>query len=348
MKKQIVLFMSAVLIIILAAGCTTQQQDALEPDPTGDIDHNPFKAADNEVLGSMSHGFANLGLDENGMGASLCYEGGELTIDYVAGASGTAKNIGFLIFVDGVAQPYKFNTTEGPYEYMHLFELEEDNRETPFTFIFTPVTGKQGDILAVHIISLYNPAFIPDMKETQSYGGYHTTLEMVRPMIFNADADIISSVPPFAYLSNISLSTEPVTSAFLDSLGSGFGPIDMEALNKRIFSQLYMNGEDMKTTSNMQTAKDGTLHVIFKIAGHPGVRYQSTLYINHNAMSDKDGISFETVLEKGNVAVIEADIDLGKLEDFNTLYVISVPCNASDFPDDVITALKTESLLLYK
>lgn len=46
--------------------------------------------------------------------------------------------------------------------------------------------------------------------------------------------------------------------------------------------------------------------------------------------------------------MIDADIDLGKLEELNTFYVVSVPVNAADFPDDVVVLEKTASILLYK
>lgn len=46
--------------------------------------------------------------------------------------------------------------------------------------------------------------------------------------------------------------------------------------------------------------------------------------------------------------MIEADIEVEKLEDFNTFYVVSAPLNANDFPDDVIILDKTASVLLYK
>ncbi|MNL89089.1 hypothetical protein D3C87_2192040 [compost metagenome] len=46
--------------------------------------------------------------------------------------------------------------------------------------------------------------------------------------------------------------------------------------------------------------------------------------------------------------VINADIKAEDLGDFNTFYVISIPVNADDFPNDVVVLEKTPSLLLYK
>lgn len=351
-----------VIMAVLATGCANQKPNASEPhagerdtgaphtgEPNTAGQSNPFEGGEQEtaMLGSIGHGFTDPPLDENGEILPLQYNGGELTIDYAVRASGKAKNVGFLVFVDGIPQPYKFNSTEAPYEYMHIFDLTADDRDTPFTFVFTPVTGKKGETLHVTIASVYNPAFIPDMKETTSYGGYQTTLESGRPLVFNQDADPLdlSSIPQQEVLSRVRLSTEPVTQELLEK-HSVMEQVDMETLDHKVYSDLYIDGAVRQ--DNVQVKKSGNLRVTYKLFGHPGMRYRSTFYLNHEALTGKDGASFETTLAKGDVAVIEADVELEKLKDFNTFYVVSVPLNADDFPDDVVVLMKTPSLLLYK
>ncbi|GIP35356.1 beta-glucanase/beta-glucan synthetase [Paenibacillus sp. J2TS4] len=340
-----------VAVVVLATGCSTKNPEEDGWSDIGNTDSNPFELDDKDtvVLGHMGHGLANPEFDENGGRLPLRYNGGEFKIDYTVNAAGKAKNVGFLVFVDGIPQPYKFNTADAPYEYMHFFELEEDDQKTPFSFIFTPVTGKRGDTLNVSIASVYNPAFIPDMKETSSYGSYHDRLEMVYSLVFDKDSDAldVSSIPQYEYLSDVHLSTELITKEMMETQG-GFVTIDSETLEKNVFSRLYFDGEGLSKVDNLQVKDSGTLHVTFQIFGHPGVRYQNTFYINHKPLTSKEGSTFETVLAKGEAAVIDVDIDLGKLEDFNTFYVVSVPVNAADFPDDVVVLEKTASILLYK
>lgn len=337
------------VVAVWATGCSNTNSNAGESAAAGQPTQNPFEADGQEtaILGSIGHGFANPPLDENGNILPLEYNGGELKIDYSVRASGKAKNVGFLVFVDGQPQPYKFNSSDAPYEYMHIFDLAEDDKDTPFAFVFTPVTGKKGDTLQVSIASVYNPAFIPDMKKTASYGGYQTTLEAGRPLVFNRDADPldVSSIPRQEVLSHVRLSTEPVTQELLEK-HSIMGQVDMEALDKNVYSDLYIEGDVRQ--DHFQVERSGTLHVAFKLFGHPGMRYRNTFYLNHKALAGKDGISFETALTKGDVTVIDAELELEKLEDFNTFYVVSVPLNADDFPDDVVVLMKTPSLLLYK
>lgn len=338
-----------VIITVLAAGCSPDNTTTGESNAPSDTTQNPFETngPNTVILGSISHGFYNPPLDKTGKRLPMQYNGGELKIDYRVAASGKAKNVGFLVFVDGKPQPYKFNTSESSYAYMHIFDLKGDDQDTPFAFVFTPITGKKGDTLHVSIASVYNPAFIPDMKETASYGGYQTTLELGRALIFNKDADEldVSLIPRQEVLSDVRLSIEPVTQQLLEK-HSGFETVDMEALDKNVYSELHVDGA--VRLDSYQVKKSGTLRVTFKQFGHPGMRYRNTFYFNHEALASKDGISFETALTKGDVAVVDVDIDLEKLKDFNTFYVVSVPLNAEDFPDDVVVLNKTPSLLLYK
>jgi len=71
------------------------------------------------------------------------------------------------------------------------------------------------------------------------------------------------------------------------------------------------------------------------------------MFIN-GVSSSEGGISFKTVIESGQAAVIEFDIELDKLDDLNTFYIISVPTNAADYPDEVFDSIKTDSIMLYK
>ncbi|KQO14679.1 hypothetical protein [Paenibacillus sp. Leaf72] len=340
-------FLIMMTLAIFAGGCSLNKIE--EPNDTVDATQNPFEKnkPQTTVLGSIGHGFINRQLDVNGRVLPLEYNGGELKIEYSVRASGTAKNVGFFIFVDGKAQPYKLDESDSPYQYMHLLELKDDDKETPFAFVFTPVTGKQGDTLQLSIASLYNPSFIPDMKTTSSYGGYQTTLEAGRPLIFKKDAESVDFAPYAQQggLNHVQLSTEPMTQELLDK-HSIVETVDIDKLDKNVYGGLYIDGAMRQ--DHFQIQKSGTLHVTFNLFGHPGMRYRNTFYINHRALAAEDGVSFETELTKGNIAVIDADIELEKLEDFSTFYVVSVPINANDFPDDVVVLMKTPSLLLYR
>ncbi len=353
--KRIMILLLSLTLTITVTGCGAQKSTPSgSPENSSEVsDNNPFQSGDEAsggVLGSIGHGSVNPNRDDSGKMQPFVYDGGEMSIAYAVNASGKAKNVGFLVFVDGISQPYKTDSDD-TYKTMHVLNLEKDDTDYPFSIIFDPVTGKKGETLSLTIVSLYAPDFIPDMVKTSSYGGYHDTLASNYEIRFDKNTELpnSSTLPKYMKLQNVKQSTEPTTREYLDSLSvfSGMSTITLETLNKQVFAQQFFNSQG-GLISNLKVNTNGTLHVTFKITGYPGARYQSTFYINHQALTDGENTSFETVLTKGNVSVIEADIALSELEDFNTFYVISTLCNYQELWEDGTPLIKTASVLLYK
>ncbi|WRS28415.1 hypothetical protein U6B65_04585 [Oscillospiraceae bacterium MB08-C2-2] len=286
--KKIASLLLSLLLTMAIAGCTSRSSDTSNTpiNSSAVLDENPFQDEDEiagGMLGSIGHSPTNMNRDENGKKLPFVYKGGEISIPYQVSATGKAKNVGFLMFVDGVAQPYKTDTAPA-YQTMHIMDLEADNKEYLFSIIFEPVTGKKGDTLSLMIISVYAPDFQPDMENTSSYGMYHDTLAGDYEITFEADAQSpdSSTLPKYKQLHNIKQSTEPVTQDYLDSLSiySAMEAVTLETLNKQVFAQQFFDGGG-GLISNLKVNADGTLHVAFKIVGYPGSRYQNTFYINH-------------------------------------------------------------------
>lgn len=353
--KRIMILLLSLLLTITVTGCGAQKSTpSSSPDnSTAVSDKNPFQSGDEAsggVLESIGHEPVNPNRDDKGNIQPFVYDGGEMSIAYKVNASGKAKNVGFLVFVDGVSQPYKTDSDD-TYKTMHVLNLKKDDTDYPFSIIFDPVTGKKGETLALTIVSLYAPDFMPDMVKTSSYGGYHDTLAGNYEIRFDKDAELpnSSTLPRYMKLQNLKQSTEPITQDYIDSLSvfSGMETITLETLNKQVFAQQFFNGQG-GLISDLKVNADGTLHVAFKITGYPGARYRNTFYINHQALTDGKNTSFETVLTKGNVSVIEADIELSELEDFNTFYVLSTLCNYQELWEGGTPLIKTSSVLLYR
>lgn len=355
MRKSIyAVITAAIALTILTTGCAKSNPSAPPPaENSSDIVDkvNPFEAPQSEELmpSSLGHGPTAQKLDANGARMPLVYNGGEFTLDYMVKVDGKAKNVGFLVFLDGIPQAYKIDTSDAPYEFMHAFNFKEDGKETPFRFLFTPVTGKKGDTLTLTIVSIYHPSFIPDMVNSVSYGMYHSTLSMEFQIKFKCDADTPHnlSLPQKVFLQNTTVSEEPITSEFLATLSGGLsGDISLEDLNTRTFCRVLYNSENPMDNLKIEDGK--TLQLAFTICGVPGVTYKTTFYANHQPLSSVDGTAFTTTLDKGDVSVIMAQLDVSTLDDFSTFYAVSVPVNPDDFPNAVITLEKSLSILIYK
>nr|WP_319489713.1 hypothetical protein [uncultured Caproiciproducens sp.] len=109
--KRIITLLLTLILTLTVAGCTQNKSDPNNtPNKNTCSDENPFEVPDEMsggVLGGIGHNPTNINRDENGKKLPFVYERGEISIPYEVSAVGKAKNVGFLVFVDGVSQPYK-------------------------------------------------------------------------------------------------------------------------------------------------------------------------------------------------------------------------------------------------
>ncbi len=349
MKKLHLIAVSIIACLCTLVGCGLQQ-DAFtfaEEDPL----ENPFEQEDESLktttMGAISHGV--LWGDNNTY--CLTYKGGEMEIPYFMQGSGIARNCGLLLFLDGIPQPYKVKELDTDYQYMHLFELEE-NKDESYTLQFTPVTGKEGEQLSVCITSITNPGFMPDMKDSVSYGHSHKALAAIYPVLFEADTKQDRAISETInensrqYLRELEIKEMDTTQDFIKELEEEVN-MDSIDLEKNVETRLYISGESMLLLETVDIAGKETIHIKYIILGHPGAEYKTVFYLNHEPLAYKDGNFFGTVLKSGQVGVIEFDLDTEELEN-TTFYAISVPCNSADYPDDVLMMYKSNSVLFYR
>ena len=67
-----------------------------------------------------------------------------------------------------------------------------------------------------------------------------------------------------------------------------------------------------------------------------------SFFLNHKPISFEGAVSCDVTLSKGNVWIIEATIDIAKLDGFNTFYATAVAADGNS-----VTS-KTGSILLYR
>ena len=174
MKRSLIMLLALALLL---TGCSLRFTLPEETEPqawnesTGVVEQQTQPAAQPTVTApqekepspfySPSAGYFYLGEEESGETPSFTYEGGELHVPF------TRKHVsfynenfelctnkcGFLLFLDGRPQPYKL-TQDGEYQYMHMAQVEEDETGE---FVFTPVTGQEGDDLEFYALLVPAP-----------------------------------------------------------------------------------------------------------------------------------------------------------------------------------------------
>lgn len=336
------LIFSCVLLLILTS-CGNYE---IPDDPSPAVSEPSIQFENSLSYASIIHGLQHPETGPEGRKA-LEYYGGEFSVDYQIQADGKGKNVGFLLFLNGKPQPY--HVEEGAADtYLHIFELEQDDVPLPFQFFFTPIEGKQGNTLPLTILSIYNPAFQPDMIETSSYGMYHHELPFSCQIHFNANAG--PSFPntgrdnTIQGVMNVSARTEKLTDAFLkeELAVAGYGETTLEQTEQQTYQTILYHGK--MVYDNLLVTDGGKVQIAVKLCGPAGSEYETTFYLNHQPVAAGEALSFPSSLEKGGLYILEAELDASLLEDLNTFYAVTVPSKGTSEP----AALKTLSILFYK
>lgn len=345
MKKILPFLLSAALLFSLTACSTSgkprsddQSTDNLFSENNSEFE-NPFADEGVDSFGSLMHGMTHRDSQER---PTIEYNGDECIVNYFISASGSGRNFGFLLYVDGIPQPYKLEA-HSEYAYLHPISLADDAQDLPFTFIFTPVTGKEGIPSTLTVMSLYNPQFQPNMVETSSYGGYHSELTGEYQINFAVNPPpFIENVVLNKCISNMSRQTAFITKEYLE-----LRDWKLASLDESIFSFISYNGKI--TYDNLLVSNDTPITIHYELAGTPDLHSQTTFYINHTPIADTSGKQvFENIFVSGETIVYDFEIDPAQLGNFSTFYAVTVPLNASDYPDYFINTIKTSSILFYK
>ena len=184
--------LSAVTALALA-GCQTGSGAESTSPPPESSDENPFSSElqnGEEVMFSYGFGLVSPEADTN-----MVYDGQPIQAECFVDNTGAAMNVGILIFVDGIPQPYKVG--DEAESYMHIHEAPAMQKNT-FSFSFTPVSGKKGESMSVRFLSILNPQTRPD-KPTYIFG--HTgAMTTFFPRTLEIQQDVPTASPSYPKL----------------------------------------------------------------------------------------------------------------------------------------------------
>lgn len=313
------------------AGCGGQKE---LPALTVSSEEDPFAdSEENLYFGSITHG-----IDYEAASSNIFeYNGEKMEIPYSVTAEGVVSKVGFLIFVDGILQPYQVDDTNSDYAYLHQLDLE-DKTTKDFRFLFEPVTGQAGDELDICVVSVTSQIQGADHEllfgASQSYLFSHFRVRFnsnTVPPDFKFDGYNQLLVNPT--VSDEELTLEKITIYTDDNMMDDGSDND---LNKEIYEKLYLSGADVSQNPLQKVGDKTSVEVRHAILGHPGIQYRTTIFLDYVPLAADGQFYFDRDLESGISSLLDAEINLSAMDGNHILSVISVPCNASDYPDDVI------------
>ncbi len=261
-------------------------------------------------VGSFSYGWP----DERDV---FTYSGQPLEIPFrlMGTMAGTPQEIGLLLFVDGIAQPYCAVFADGSElteAYMQTFRLEQ-GVDNIFDLVFQPVTGKAGDNLSIQAVAILAPSYLPQGAENPNYGFYHSA-NITIPLRIAFEKDAPAEKKKEA-ANSCEIVDIPKSIADSDEI---FGLENSRDTNSYL-SVIPTDDEN----SSVIYAKDGTATFKVRLYGGPEADHNITVFVNHQPVQiDKaDYLAVRTQKDKMLEATITLDVSV--FGEIGTIYAIA-------------------------
>lgn len=113
---------------------------------------------------AYQNGGGSMGTYPDPMKMTYEYNGGQMEITFNIGLDNAGKEIGLVLYLDGIPQPF---TVEGQSKetYMYTYTATKENESVLLKVKFKPVTGKKGDTLNLY----YNVQSAPSSRARKGY-----------------------------------------------------------------------------------------------------------------------------------------------------------------------------------
>lgn len=298
---------------------------------------------------AMGHGAKNPNRDKDGTILPFEYKGGEFSMDYTINAAGKGKTVGMLLFLNGEPQQYKIKDKSETTDYYHSFLIQKEEEEMDFTISFIPNQGKKGETLNLTVVAIYNADYQPDMKKTTSFGFYHNALPELYQLTFRADAEKEENAYKNVVdlLMNSHISTKKITNQFLteELPQRGYDGFTMEMLKENMC--YLVDCDNQMLIDNIDITNKKKLHITYRMVGGENTNWKTTFFINHEPVSENGVFSYKAEMTKGNIWILDVEVDTSKLRKINTFYAVSVPINV-EVGRGLMSAEKTSSVVFYR
>ena len=267
---------------------------------------------ENKIMpASLGFGLSGAYTEDISHRRSYLYHGGEMNLGYWIEAEGYSNiGLGMFLFVDGQPQPFK-TESDGTERYMHILYPPEGKKITG-QFIFTPVSGKQGNTLEIYTMHINYPAHSiddpPGVYQTFGAGaiGSRMLLEQTPP----------STIQP-VFQERI-LSSSITHTDLAESEIRGWSEED---LRSKLEYHFYVNGR--KDFAELFSIADSEpLDCRFEMWGCPNGEFTLTIFLNHEPVYVQD-IS----TNDGQKAIAEIQLDITDYGTEGVLFAVLVPKN---------------------
>lgn len=280
-----------------------------------------------ELTGSATHGVIKAAEQRNKI---IPYSGGEMSMRYYLSGTGVGRSQGFLLFLNGIPQPYAIDREtpmpgDDEYRFLHTVDIAEDKSKADFTMRFFPVTGQEGDSLDLCVGAILHAGFVPKNPRQFAFYPYYR----LHVTDYVLDLQATPSKPPElapqnsqdSILSALELVQEDMSSEELAFATSQSGSDE----DTETQWELSLNEKNARSMAHLNLDQYDRLDFTFKLRGMPGSQWQVVLYLDHEPLVIDDKNHFTLDVVRGKKSVLNFSLDPDLLHGVHTFYIIAMP-----------------------
>ena len=257
-------------------------------------------------------------IEKDELGSYLIYEGGEMHLRLQIRVSELDdKDFGIHLYVDGQPQAYHTEASSAS-SYMHSFR-SCNGKEQQAELIFTPVTGRSGEMLEISFVLIAYPDYFPDEAWDGTTMIDWNSMGLTVRMFYQTDSPCISPLDVPDRLKALSMVYTDLTSAEAKLFSGG-------TYQKEVEYTFHVNQK--KDFGNLFSVKPGdNLEFEFELKGSHLADFGLVLYLDHLPISVKPEELIFLGTENGQKVTIRAQIDISDFDGKEVLYAVLVPRN---------------------
>lgn len=277
--------------------------------------------------GTTELGWLSFGIDceeqHDGKSRYVTYDGGQMHMPFHVNGNGLVStyDVGILIFIDGVAQPYQVGL-DGEYAYMHTFSQKDGVIDafgvntTIADIYFTPITGEEGDMLEFYILCMLNPNY----QTSQGVIGFTRTAGA----LLYATRLQYNDAPPEESYPEKSTRLLDVRTCVVDCTAEDVENWTAEDMITDQRTAFTANGEKPRVYG---VTADTQITLRYEVWGSPYVHYALIFFVDNEPVYTADLSDIWVTVEMGQKTVIEATLDMTGFSGESAVYAILVPRN---------------------
>lgn len=294
---------------------------------------DPFSTSD-EMLNVDGYNYISAGVVfPNPESMTLEYNGESVKLEYEFYAENPC-DMGLMIYVDGILQPYTVVSTNETTS-MQVVNLAYNDTKR-FQIEFTPVCGKKGDELVVVFANIYNAKIVEltDEVNKNTFGNNQQISQSI-PWKLKMNAD--------APETNFNISMDYKIQRFSNSDKTEFMVTELDGtvrnkLDNVCEIEIRRDNTILNGITEFSIANSNALN--FYVYGNATGTYRISLYGDFKQIPINGCDYVEVDIEKGQYVVVPFELSTEDVKNYKNLYSVVAPMDFNNFLD------KSESIYI--